>query len=133
MRWRPCSTSHGWEPWGSGAPVDRGCATGITTTPGCEPGAPDSSTADPRAGQAYRGGCAGVSPAPAARTGDAGASAAADRADPGAATGFGVGVGAGALCAGVQPARTLRPGRARPRRVGPQRPCAAATGGVLGA
>ena len=75
----------------------------------------------------------GFAEPPAGRGGDARAPAAAGLADPSAAAGFGVGRGAGPLCAGVQPARPLRPGGARPCGVESQRAVAAAARRVLGA
>ena len=69
----------------------------------------------------------------AARRREPRASAAADLADPGAAAGFGVGGGARALCAGVQPARPLRPRCGGSRGVESQRAVAEAARRVLGA
>ena len=89
--------------------------------------------ADGRAGPPGRRRGAGLRRAEAARAGHPRAPAPADLADPGAATGFGVGGGARPLRAGVQPARALRPRRAGPRGVEPQRTLAAAAGRVLGA
>ena len=66
-------------------------------------------------------------------SGHARAPAPADLPDPGAAAGLGVGGGARALRAGVQQAGPLRPRRAGPRGVEPQRALAAAAGRVLGA
>ena len=88
---------------------------------------------DGRPGPPHRRRGAGLRRAEAARSGHPRAPAAADLANPGAAAGFGVGGGARALRAGVQPARTLRPRRARPCGVESQRAVAAAARRVLGA
>ena len=94
---------------------------------------PAVTTTDGRPGPPNRRRRAGLRRTETARSGHPRAPAAAHLANPGAATGFGLGGGARPLCAGVQPARPLRPRRARPRGVEPLRAFATAAGRVLGA
>ena len=110
----------------SGTPVARVCDTGFTATAAREP-------AQCRAGPADRRGRAGLRGGQTQRADHPRAPASADLAHSGAAAGLGVGRGAGPLCAGVQPTRAVRPGRAGPCGVGAQRALTPAAGRVLGA
>ncbi len=111
-RWRPCSTKPGSAPRGLADQRVRVCATGSTATCGvtswsvrCRERWP---TPIARAGPPDRRRRAGLrtSRSPRVRS-PARICSALDLQDPGAATGFGIGGGAGPLRAGVQPAGPL--------------------------